>query len=127
MSEPLLTKEEVSEFHQRQIHLFGGDAGVGDHALLESALAQPEHTYCYNSQADLFGLAAAYAFHIAKNHAFNDGNKRTALHAALAFLEINGTGIAATDDDLYASMIRLTTSEWTKDGFAYFLRRCHRI
>ena len=126
MSEPLfLTKEEVLAYHGRQLSLFGGRAGVGDEGLLESALVQPQNLWLYNPRADLFDIAAAYAFHLAKNHAFNDGNKRTALHAALAFLEVNGMGITASQEALYDAMIRLTTNELVKEGFADFLR-AHR-
>ena len=108
--------------HARQLHLHGGQAGVGDEGLLESALVQPQNLWLYQPQADLFDLAAAYAFHLAKNHAFNDGNKRVALHAALTFLEVNGTGITAQSEELYQAMIQLTTSKLDKEGFAKFLR-----
>ena len=102
MSPPLfLTKEQVLAYHQQQLHLFGGQAGVGDEGLLESALVQPHNTYLYDSTADLFDMGAAYAFHIAKNHPFNDGNKRTALQAALGFLGLNGTEIRCSADALY--------------------------
>lgn len=117
-----LSKEEVLGLHRRQIEIFGGDAGLGDSGLLESALAQPQNTYLYRPDADVFDIAAAYAFHLSKNHAFNDGNKRTALHAALTFLELNGAGITAGQDDLYEAMIRLTTGDWNKEAFAAFLR-----
>jgi death on curing protein len=127
VSDPqFLTKQDVLDFHAQQIALFGGDPGLGDEGMLESALGQPPQTYFYNQSTDLFDLASAYAFHIAKNHPFNDGNKRTALEAGLAFLEANGTGIIAPADDLYDAMIRLTTSEWNKDQFADFLRRNRR-
>ena len=128
MSEPLfLTGEEVLAYHAQQLALFGGQAGVGDEGLLESALAQPQNLWLYNPQADLFDIAAAYAFHLAKNHPFNDGNKRTALHAALAFLEVNQASITASQDELYDAMIRLTTSELDKNGFAVFLRTHRRV
>ena len=110
------------ELHRRQIELFGGDSGLGDPGLLESALAQPQNTYLYRTQTDLFDVASAYAFHLAKNHPFNDGNKRTALHAALTFLELNGMEIVVGQNALYEAMIRLTTGECDKDAFATFLR-----
>lgn len=113
-------------YHAQQLHLFGGQAGVGDEGLLDSALMQPQNTWLYNLRADLFDIAAAYAFHLTKNHAFNDGNKRTALQAALAFLEVNQTGITASEGALHDAMIRLTTSELDKEGFALFLRSHQR-
>lgn len=123
MNEPLfLTKEQVLAYHEKQLALFGGPAGVGDEGLLESALMQPQNTWLYNAAADLFDIAAAYAFHLTKNHAFVDGNKRTALHAALGFLAVNQIDIHCSNDELYVAMIRLTTSEWDKASFAAFLR-----
>jgi death-on-curing protein len=89
---------------------------------LESALAQPQTTWCYDSAADLFDLSAAYAFHLGKNHAFRDGNKREALHAALAFLHINGVVIAASQEAMYDAMWQLVTSVIDKKQFAAFLR-----
>jgi len=123
VNEPLfLSKEEVLAYHSQQLALFGGAAGVGDEGLLASALVQPQNIYLYTSQADLLDIAAAYAVHLAKNHAFNDGNKRTALQAALGFLAVNDVEIVVSQDDLYEAMIRLTTSEWNKEKFASFLR-----
>ena len=124
MNEPLfLNKSEVLAYHAQQIRLYGGDAGLRDAGLLDSALAQPQNTYLYQSNADLYDIAAAYAFHIAKNHPFVDGNKRTALESALGFLAISHVELSAAPDDLYAAMIRLTTSREGKPEFAAFLRR----
>lgn len=121
-----LTKESVLALHAQQLRRHGGQAGLGDAGLLDSALFQPQNTWLYDVSADLFDLAAAYTFHLAKNHAFNDGNKRIALHAALAFLEVNGTGITAAPDALYEAVIRLTTSQISKGDFAGFLREHRR-
>ncbi len=83
--------DQVLQLHTQQLERFGGSAGVRDRALLESALAQPESGFGGQwLHDDFFEMAAAYAFHICKNHPFFDGNKRTALDAALVFLEING-------------------------------------
>ena len=120
-----LTVEQVLAFHERQLELFGGAAGVIDPSLLESAVMQPQSTWCYDPSADLFDLAAAYAFHISKNHAFRDGNKRVALHAALAFLQVNGKTVTAEQDDMFDAMTRLVTSAIDKRQFATFLRE-HR-
>jgi death-on-curing protein len=80
-----LARKQVLAYHHQQIELFGGAHGIIDEGLLDSALNQPQTTWCYSSAADLFDLAAAYAFHLSKNHAFRDGNKRVALQSALAF------------------------------------------
>lgn len=124
--EPLfLTREQVLSYHRQQLELFGGGEGLLDSGLLESALAQPQTTWCYNSSSDLFDLAAAYAFHLAKNHAFRDGNKRVALHAALAFLRINGLRIMTTQGEMFDAMSNLVTSVIDKAQFAAFLRQNH--
>lgn len=117
-----LTLEQVLRFHDQQIRLFGGAPEVLDTGLLESALAQPQTTWCYDTSADLFDLAAAYVFHLAKNHAFRDGNKRVALHAGLAFLRINGAPVTATQEEMYSATLQLVTSAIDKRQFANFLR-----
>ena len=123
MKEPLfLTKEEVLAYHAQQLSRFGGQPGIGDEGLLESALIQPQNTYLYDPRADLFDIAVAYAFHLTKNHPFRDGNKRTALQTALGFLAVNGVEIVSPQNDLYEAMICLTTSTWSKGDFADFLR-----
>lgn len=123
MREPLfLTKEEVLAYHRQQILDFGGQSGIGDEGLLESALFQPQNTYLYVPTADLFDIAAAYAFHLAKNHPFIDGNKRAALQSCLGFLAVNGIELVASSEDLYEAMIQLTTSASDKTVFAQFLR-----
>ena len=117
-----LTLEQVLGFHEVQIRLFGGAPGILDAGLLQSALAQPQTTWCYDTAADLFDLAAAYVFHVAKNHAFRDGNKRVALHAGLALLHINGASVRASQEEMYSATIQLVTSEIDKRQFANFLR-----
>src|SRR5450631_2767122 len=89
-----LTLAEVIDIHSNQIELYGGQNGVRDFGLLQSALAQPEASFAGQwLHEDIFLMAAAYAFHVCQNHPFFDGNKRTALAAALVFLELNGISI----------------------------------
>jgi death-on-curing protein len=122
-TEPLfLTRGQVLAYHHQQIELFGGAHGVIDEGLLDSALNQPQTTWCYNPAADFFDLAAAYAFHLSKNHAFRDGNKRVALHSALAFLRVNGFKIVATESEMFENMSQLVTDVIDKPKFATFLR-----
>jgi death on curing protein len=84
-----LTVEDVVELHDEQLQRFGGTAGVRDRGALESAVAVPTATFDGNPlHENLFQMAAAYAFHLAENQPFLDGNKRTALNAALVFLDI---------------------------------------
>jgi death-on-curing protein len=117
-----LTLDQVLRFHEQQIQMFGGAAEVLDAGLLESALAQPRTTWCYDTTADLFDLAAAYVFHLAKNHAFRDGNKRVALHAGLAFLYVDGESVMASQDDMFEATLQLVTSAIDKKQLANFLR-----
>jgi len=97
-----LDLEEVLEIQALQLDELGGIAGVRDPGLLESAVEQPRATALGELlHANLFEMAAAYLFHIVKNHAFLDGNKRTALVAALVFLDINGVSLERDDERLY--------------------------
>ncbi len=102
MTEPLfLSLDDVLLIHADQIRRYGGSHGARDLSLLSSALAMPEAsfggTYFHASLAE---MAAAYLFHVAKNHPFIDGNKRTALAAALAFLWVNDHEVEADEDEL---------------------------
>jgi death-on-curing protein len=124
--EPLfLTKGQVLAYHHQQIELFGGAHGIIDEGLLDSALNQPLTTWCYNPAADLFDLAATYAFHLSKNHAFRDGNERVGLQAALAFLRFNGVKVVTTEEQMFEAMSRLVTDAIDKPQFAAFFRQ-HR-
>jgi death-on-curing protein len=120
-----LTRGQVLAYHHQQIELFGGAHGVIDEGLLDSALNQPQTTWCYNPAADFFDFAAAYAFHLSKNHAFRDGNKRVALQAALAFLRMNGFKIVVSEEKMFETMSQLVTDRIDKPKFAAFLR-AHR-
>lgn len=92
--------------------------------LLQAALAAPQaggHAGYYHP--DLFEMAAAYLFHIAKNHPFVDGNKRTAVVAALVFLELNGAEIRASNKELYETAMAVVDGRLAKSGVAEFFRR----
>jgi death-on-curing protein len=97
VSEPVfLSRDQVLELHRVSLELHGGLGGLREPGLLDSALMQPEAIYYY-AQGDLCAIAAAYAFHIAQNQPFLDGNKRTAMGAALTFLECNHVDVAQFD------------------------------
>jgi len=86
MSEPIwLDVDEVVDMHAEQLAIFGGPEGIRDRGLLESAVLRPVNQWNYG-QTDMAALAAAYAFGLARNHAFVDGNKRIAFHAMMVFL-----------------------------------------
>lgn len=102
-NDPLfLDADDVIEIHEAQLEVFGGGAGLRDRGLLESAVAQPQATFGDTFvHGGLLEMAAAYLFHIVRNHPFVDGNKRAGLLAALVFLDVNGISIEHPSDDLY--------------------------
>jgi death on curing protein len=101
--------------------LHGGAPGIRDEGLLDSALARPENLAAYGSP-DVFDCAAAYAFGLAKNHPFIDGNKRAGFLGAGMFLRLNGYRLTATQQDATLSMLALAASEVTEAQFAAWLR-----
>jgi death-on-curing protein len=120
-----LTLDEILEIHRDQIERYGGDEGIRDNGLLESAVAMPQQSfggeYLYR---DIFEMAAAYAFHLAENQAFVDGNKRTGLAAAYMFLALNGHRLVEHGDRLYEAMIAIGTHRLDKGGLAQVFREC---
>ena len=124
MTEPVfITRERVDALHHRSLEEHGGQDGLRNEHGLESALAQPMNLFFYG-QGDLFDLAAAYAYHIAENQPFIDGNKRTAITTALAFLELNGVSTSAvTNAELYDAMIAIAEKRLDKAGLAGIFRR----
>lgn len=88
--EPIFLDERlVDRLHEKSLGRFGGASGIRDIAGLASAIDAPRNFYHYENEADLFELAAAYAFHIAEAQAYLDGNKRTAVSSAISFLKMN--------------------------------------
>ncbi|MET0650274.1 MAG: type II toxin-antitoxin system death-on-curing family toxin [Pyrinomonadaceae bacterium] len=118
-----LSVEDVLQIHDEQITAYGGTAGVRDQGLLESAVAMPRASFgeAYLHE-DLAHMAAAYAFHIAQNQPFLDGNKRTGLVAALVFLDLNGIIVLDPQEKLYDAMIAIAERRMDKDGLAELLR-----
>jgi len=105
MTEPKwVTRQQVEFIHEAVIEMAGGAQGLRDAALLESALARPQNQYAYG-ETDTFQLAASYAEAISRNHAFVDGNKRTAFYVAVDFLEQNGFQLQAAKDVEHAEMM----------------------
>ncbi|RJO70484.1 MAG: type II toxin-antitoxin system death-on-curing family toxin [Myxococcales bacterium] len=118
-----LDLEIVLQIHEEQLAEFGGAEGLRDKGLLESAIAQPEATFGGEYvHSDLFHMAAAYAFHIAQNQPFVDGNKRTGLLAATTFLDLNGISLETPTERLYQAMIDVAERRLDKEGLAKLLR-----
>ncbi|HEY4344845.1 MAG TPA: type II toxin-antitoxin system death-on-curing family toxin [Parvibaculum sp.] len=110
-SEPVwVLKSAVLAFHLRQLTEHGGGKGVRDEGLLDSALGRLLNKFAYE-EPDLFTLAASYAYGIATNQPFVDGNKRTAYVTALTFLRLNGFRVEASQTDKYDTFIRLAAGE----------------
>ena len=107
--------------HEMQLAEHGGGAGMRDAALLDSALSRPLNLASYG-EPDAPALAAAYGYGIARNHAFVDGNKRTALVAAELFLRLNGWQLVVPDADCVLTMLAVAAGDITEDEFAAWLR-----
>ncbi len=119
-----LDVEDVLELHALQLSRYGGADGVRDRGLLESALAQPQATFDGVFVHDgVFAMAAAYLFHIVKNHPFVDGNKRTGLLATLVFLDLNGISIGHGSPGLYDLTLGVAEGRVDKAEAAETLRR----
>ena len=112
----------VLAVHDQQLAEHGGAPGVRDQGLLESALARPQNVAAYNPDADIAAVAAAYAFGIARNHPFVDGNKRTALVALELFLALNGVDLRADDQACVDIILRLAAGDIGEPELADWLR-----
>ena len=119
-----LLKEAVLLAHARSLAQHGGPQGLRDDGMLESALARPQQLYAYGDPPpDLAAMAAAYAFGIAKNHPFVDGNKRTSLIALGGFLRINGFRLTADQVAAYQAIIALAEGSMTEKMLAAWVRQ----
>lgn len=107
--------------HDESLSMHGGLPGIRDEGLLDSALARPQHLAAYESP-DLAALAAAYAFGLAKNHPFADGNKRVAFLSVGLFLGLNGYRLTAAQPEATAAMFALAAGELDEPTFAAWLR-----
>lgn len=116
-----LSRPAIEVMHREQLGEHGGLVGIKDENALEAALARPLHKNTYGEE-DLFVLAAAYVYGLARNHPFSDGNKRTAYLAAFTFLLINGYLIEATQAQIVTLMRGVAAGEIDEDGLTRFLR-----
>jgi len=124
VSDPeFLTLDEVLALHADQLRRYGGATGLRDLTLLQSAIAMPETSYGGEYlHGSVFEMAAAYLFHLARNHPFVDGNKRTALMCALVFLGLNGQRLDADPNELYEIVDAVASGTVDKAHLAVFLR-----
>ena len=124
MSDPrFLDEDEVLALHAAQLERFGGGSGVRDPGGLAAAVGVPQATFGGQYlHEDLFAMAAAYAFHLAQNHPFVDGNKRIGLLAALTFLELNGVATPGPTDQFFEMMLGVAKGELDKGAVTKILR-----
>jgi death on curing protein len=124
MSEPIWVRRDVLELlHSESIAEHGGADGLRDEGLFESALARPVNLYHYEGASDPARLAASYAFGLAKNHAFVDGNKRIAFIAAGLFLRLNGYRLIADQAKATLVMLSVASGAFGEDELADWVRK----
>ena len=122
MNEPIrLDVEIVIDLHAEQLALFGGPDGIRDQGMLESALGRPINKFTYG-ETGLAALAAAYAFGIARNHPFVDGNKRAAFGAMIVFLGLNDIDFLVPPESATAMMLSLAAGEVNEEGLTRWVR-----
>ena len=117
-----ILKETVLAIYNRQIAEHGGTHGLRDEGLLLSALARPENLLAYGENVDIAALGASYAFGVAKNHAFIDGNKRTALVVMRTFLASNGVEFIATQEEKYITFLKLAEGTLSEEQLTDWIR-----
>lgn len=125
-----LEPDVVLFMHDQALREYGGTQGVKSEDLLHSALARPENRWYYadNDAPDMATLAAAYAYGIARNHPFNDANKRTAWSCCVLFLRVNGVRIQVHTPEAVEVMVTLASGGMEEEVFAVWLRQhfvCH--
>lgn len=116
-----LDVDEVIDMHAEQLSIFGGPEGVRDRGLLESAVLRPINQWHYG-QTDMAALAAAYAFGLARNHAFIDGNKRIAFQAMMVFLRINQIVLTPSPGQATEIILSLAAGEVSEESLARWIR-----
>ena len=117
-----LSLEQVIELHDALIEKFGGLLGIRERSLLESAVAAPMMAvFGEELHKTIYNKAAAYLFYIAKNHAFLDGNKRTASAAALAFLRANGKSIKYDVDEFLEFVVSVAKGQADLDAISNYI------
>jgi death on curing protein len=112
----------VDAIHHDQIMTHGGMPGLRDEQLLESALARPMQLHAYGADVDIAALAAPYAYILARNHPFHDGNKRIAFMSMAVFAELNGWKLDASEGSVVEVMLLLAAGDLEEDRLTEWLR-----
>ena len=123
MSEPIwVLTDTVKAIHQRQLAEHGGGTGIRDEGLLESALASPKNVYYFSKgRTSIQSLSASYAYAVAKNHPFVDGNKRVAFVVCMLFLKLNDYKVVASQETLYAIFWELAAGNISQEELTLWL------
>jgi death on curing protein len=117
-----IDRRAIIIIHEEQLAEHGGGSGLRDAGLLDSALMRAENVAAYDENADVYMLAAAYAFGLVKNHAFIDGNKRTAFVAMRMFLLLNGYNLASSHVENVVMMLKLAGGDMSEEELITWLR-----
>lgn len=117
-----LEPSALERAHHEQLAEHGGPPGIRDRGLFESAMARPINLAAYGNP-DAAALAAAYAFGLARNHAFVDGNKRIAAIAMEGFLALNGFDLEVSDREFVIAILSLASGVWSEDELAHWVRQ----
>lgn len=125
MAEPVWVRDDVVlAVHRRQLAEHGGGDGIRDAGLLDSALNKPKNLYFYTTpKPEIAAMAASYAFGIASNHPFVDGNKRTAFIVCQLFLSLNGAKLIASTYDKYHIFIKLASGALSEDALEKWIAK----
>ncbi|MGA8165037.1 MAG: type II toxin-antitoxin system death-on-curing family toxin [Waddliaceae bacterium] len=125
MTTKFLTIDQVIEIHDTFLRQYGGLAGIRDHGLLASAVEMPRVTvFGEDMHKTLYDKAAAYLYHIVKNHPFNDGNKRSGSGSALMFLRVNGIDPKYKNDAFVSLVVDVANGNSDKDDISHFFITC---
>ena len=116
-----ISKKALLLLHEMSLAEFGGERGIRDEGLLDSALARPLNLYAYKSEMSVTALAAAYAYGIVRNHPFIDGNKRAAFLAIGLFLGLNGYRLAADQMSAVQTIFDLAAGSVDEEGLSAWI------
>jgi death on curing protein len=117
-----LTWDDLMMIHRQQLELFGGADGFTDRGVVESAFNRAQWLSKYG-EPDLASLASEYLFGLATTQGFSDGNKRTALNAAILFLHLNGWRLTSNNEDLYKMSMAVANNQMSKESIADWIRK----
>lgn len=117
-----ISKAALLLLHEESIATFGGARGLRDEGLLDSALGRPRNVHAYHPEKSIAELAATYAYGLARNHPFVDGNKRVAFLSIGVFLAINGYALTASQADAIRAIFAVASGEMDENTLAAWIR-----